>query len=102
MNCKQCPFDPNKMVKPFSNATEAETWQDNNCFTCINYDVESQDIEQTKCRLAYNIDFGYIIGEIPLETAKEIGCEYNPLYGSVSLRSRCRMYRSELEKDLPF
>jgi len=35
---------------------------------------------------------GFVIGDIPLWVAKEIGCEYNPLYQTVNLNERCNCF----------
>jgi len=94
MNCKDCPFDPEKPVRPFSNGTEAMVWRDKNCDKCINYESESKTPEEAKCKLAYYLDLGYIVGAIPLWVAKDMGCDYNPLYGSVTLWSWCTKKRT--------
>lgn len=88
-NCENCPFDPNKPFRPFSNGSEAMDWQSRNCGKCMNYENNSTSEETAKCKLAYHIDFGFVSSEIPLWVAKEIGCDYNPLYGHVKLHN-CR------------
>ena len=83
------PFLKDTPVKPFSNATEAEQWQAQYCSNCINYESKSEVEEDAKCKLAFHIDIGYILGTIPLWVAKEIGCTYNPLYQTCRLNP-CR------------
>lgn len=83
------PFKKDTPVVPFSNGSEFENWQDNNCSECINYENESDSEEKAKCKLAFHLDYGTILGTIPLWVAKGIGCEYNPLYQTCKLRSRC-------------
>jgi hypothetical protein len=74
-------------------------WQDNNCAKCIKYENESTDEENAKCKMAFNIDLGFISGSIPLRIAKEIGCIYNPLYQSVRLDSKCSCFS---DNEYPF
>ena len=59
---------------PFSNSTEAMVWQEMNCFKCENYESDSQDEDEAKCKLAFNIDIGLFLGTIPEKIADEIGC----------------------------
>ncbi len=103
MNCKKdCPFNPKLMVKPFSNGTEAMIWHEQNCDQCKLYENQSTDENEAGCKLAFNIDVGFISGEIRLEIAKEIGCKYDPLYKNVSLWNKCRKFYSKENEDLPF
>ena len=88
------PFAKNTEVEPFSNATEAQMWQENNCHKCINYESESQNEESAKCKLAFNLDLGYICGFIELWVAKDIGCTYNALYQTCNLDKKCRQFRA--------
>jgi hypothetical protein len=88
------PFARNTKVRPFSNGTEAMAWHEFNCDQCINYEDESQTENEAKCKLAYNLDEGYITGEIELWVAKEIGCKYDPLYGSCTLDNKCNQFRT--------
>lgn len=83
------PFKKDTPVTPFSNGTDAMVWQENNCCKCIHYELSSEAEETAKCKLAYHLDLGFVVGEIPLYIAKEIGCEYDPLYGRVTLRNEC-------------
>jgi len=88
------PFKKDTPITPFSNGTAAANWRAKNCEKCINYENESKTEEEAKCKLAFHLDLGTIIGTIPLWAAKEIGCEYNPLYGYCKLSGRCRKYRT--------
>ena len=54
------PFAKNTQVAPFSSATDAEIWQENNCHKCIKYECESKTEESAKCKLAFNLDLGYL------------------------------------------
>lgn len=110
-------FHKDTKVVPFFNASEFEFWRHNNCARCINYQKTSDNkknvkckfafyldygtilIEKEKCKLAFFLDYGSIIGTIPLWVAKGIGCDYNPLYQSCKLRSRCKEMR---KVDAPF
>jgi len=83
------PFLKDTPVVPFSNGTESMVYSEMNCQKCINYESESEKEEDAKCKLAFHLDLGNISGDIPLWVAKEIGCDYNPLYGSVRLHKKC-------------
>ncbi len=85
------PFKKGTPVIPFSNGTEAMIWKDRNCDKCINYESESKEEKDAKCKAAFHLDYGFISGTLPLHVAKDIGCEYNPLYGFVKLLD-CRMF----------
>lgn len=91
------PFKKDTAVTPFSNGSDADYWHENNCERCINYESESQQEEDAKCKLAYHIDLGFVAGTIPLWVAKEIGCDYEPLYAYVRLAKECRKYRNGTE-----
>ena len=54
----------------FSNATEAQMWQDCNCYICAKYESESQTREKAKCKTAFDIDLGYVTGELPTRADK--------------------------------
>jgi hypothetical protein len=95
------PFKKDTPVLPFSNGTEAEGWMHQNCDKCYKYETESKSERTAKCKLSYHLSLGFIKGNIPLWVAKEIGCEYDPLY-HVTLMNNCRERRGEHEKDLPF
>lgn len=96
------PFKKDTPVIPFSNGSEAEVWMHHNCDRCYKYETDSKTEGEAKCKLAYHLSLGFIEGTFPLWAAKEIGCEYNPLYGYVNLDNNCRQRRGEHEKDLPF
>lgn len=66
-------------VIPFSNATEAEWWKQKNCYHCAKYSDTVEIRTKAKCRLAYDLDFGFISGNIPLKTAIMIGWQDNEL-----------------------
>ncbi len=75
--------EQNNMVVPFSNGTDASYWHEDNCEQCEKYEMESETEEEAGCKLAYNIDLGFIAGEIPMWVAERIGCvvcESNPKY----------------------
>ena len=63
--------------------------KDNNSSKSINYENERDNEKKTKIKLAFQLDYGTILGTIPLWVAKGIGCDYNPLYQTCKLRSRC-------------
>jgi len=86
------PFAKNTEVIPFSNGTEFMDWQESNCNKCVKYETESGKEEDAKCKLAFHLDLGTIIGNIPLWAAKDIGCKYNPLYQTCRLYGRCRQF----------
>ena len=85
------PFNKFTEVTPFSNGSEAMIWRENNCDKCLNYEDKSKEEIDAKCKLAFNIDIGFVKGHIPLWVAKEIGCDYNPLYQTCNLH-KCRKY----------
>ena len=58
---------------PFSNGTEAMMWQEMNCFKCESYESDSQDEDEAKCKLAFNIDIGLFLGTIPENIVDDIG-----------------------------
>lgn len=93
------PFLKDTPIIPFSNGSEFENWQHNNCHNCIKYEDESNNEESAKCKLAFHLDFGTISGTIPLWVAKDIGCDYNPLYQTCNLSKKCREKR---KGDEPF
>jgi len=73
------------MVTPFSNGTEAMVWYSENCATCKrswhpgergfpHEVVLKRYVREGKyCKLQYDLDLGFITGEIPESTAKQIG-----------------------------
>jgi hypothetical protein len=90
----ETPFKKDTPVVPFSNGTEFMSWQFANCEQCINYESVSTNEESAKCKLAFHLDFGTISGDIPLWVAKGIGCDYDPLYGTVKLVNSCLKKRN--------
>lgn len=91
-----------KNIPPFSNGSEAMSWYDSNCERCTrayfpkdgNYPTD-QTMKQycatgKECKMKYDIDFSFITGEIPLETAKNIGME------GETFPSRCKMFSDDL------
>ena len=84
------PFKKDTPVQPFSNGTEFMNWHGRNCDECVNYENESTSQEKAKCKLAYHLDLASVLyGTVPLWVAREIGCDYIPLYGSVYLFANC-------------
>jgi hypothetical protein len=81
---------------PFSSGTDASNWYENNCMTCVKaYIPENGKYPKDKtmksycsigkeCRMKYYLDWGFVIGEIPLKQAETIGIENNLLV------KRCR------------
>jgi len=97
------PFKKDTQVSIFSNATEAEWWQTNNCHQCKKYECESQTEEKAKCKLAFHIDMGFIISTIPLWVAKEVGCKYDALYQTAELNTKCKQLQDEnYDPNMPF
>ena len=88
-------------VRCFSNGTDAEIWQHNNCDKCVRYETKSKTIDEAKCKLAFYVDLGWIEGSVPLWVAKEIGCEYDPLYLSCQFSNTCRN-KTTGDTDLPW
>jgi hypothetical protein len=95
------PFLKDTPVRCFSNGTEAEIWQHNNCDKCIRYENESKTQEEAKCKLAFFLALGHIVGTVPLWVAKEIGCKYDPLYLCCEFSTECRQKMTS-ESDLPW
>ena len=91
-NFNENPFKKDTPVVPFSNGTEAMVYSEMNCYQCINYESESTSEDEAKCKLAFNLDLGSISGDIPLWVAKELGCNYDPLYGTVKLFPKCSKF----------
>ena len=71
--------------RPFSNGTEAMDWYCNNCETCVkawhpdpkkgspSYETMKKYRSQGKyCPLQFDIDDGFVSGEIPTETYRKI------------------------------
>lgn len=86
------PFKKNTQVVPFSNSTDCEDWTEDNCLECKKYENESTKECDSKCKLAFHLDFSRGLGTIPLWVAKEIGCSYNPLYQTIRLEERCNHF----------
>lgn len=90
-----------EMITPFSCGTEAMDWICNNCDQCVKsyrpkdgiYPSDKTMKEYIRigkeCQMKYDLDFGFIIGEIPLETAQKIG------YNNDSLSSSCMMFSDD-------
>jgi len=57
----------------FSNGSEAITWQKNNCWKCWKYKADQEETEKNRCRCktGFDIDLGYVTGELP-ERVKNI------------------------------
>jgi len=95
------PFKKDTQVQPFGGGGENyRIWDSVNCSQCIKCERESKTEETAKCKLEFYISLGTITGTIPLWIAKEIGCEYNPLYLTVDLFDKCKCFDNG--KDLPF
>ncbi|MDR3245014.1 MAG: hypothetical protein LBT50_01115 [Prevotellaceae bacterium] len=95
------PFRRETPVTPFSNGSEYESWDADNCCKCIECGDRTATTEETaECKLEYYISLGSLTGTIPLWVAKGVGCEYNPLYGCIHLYEQCR-YKRENDS-LPF
>jgi hypothetical protein len=95
------PFLKDTPVIPFSNGSQFEDWQNHNCNNCVKYESESKKEEDAKCKLAFHLDLGTVIGTIPLWVAKDIGCKYDPLYQYCKLHERCRMF-DDGDDSMPF
>ena len=97
------PFKKDTQVSIFSNATEAEWWQTNNCHQCKKYECESQTEELAKCKLAFYIDMGFVVNTIPLWVAKEVGCKYDALYQTAELNKKCKQLQDvNYDPNMPF
>jgi len=47
----------------FSNATEAQMWQERNCHRCWKYSPKAVFLKDARCRAGLEIDRGYVAGE---------------------------------------
>jgi len=54
----------------FSNASEAMLWQERNCFRCWKYQDKGAEREKMRCKVGFDVDFGFITGELPKRTDK--------------------------------
>jgi len=54
----------------FSNGSEAQWWQSRNCYRCWKYNATGTEREKARCKIAFDIDLGYITGELPNRTDK--------------------------------
>jgi len=54
----------------FSNGNEADHWRSNNCDICIKYENESVNRKDARCKIAYDIDLGYVAGELSKRVQK--------------------------------
>ena len=73
----------------FSNATEAMIWQEHNCFRCWKYKDEGTERDKMRCKKGFDIDLGYITGELPERTksiVKKRDCPYRQEKRSVYKR----------------
>jgi hypothetical protein len=43
-------------------------WQEHNCFRCWKYQEEGSDREKMRCKIAFDVDMGYIGVELPCRT----------------------------------
>ncbi len=78
-------------VRPFSNHTEFEWWQERNCDRCCRYSNVSSKRKNAKCRLAFDLDFASIDdGTIRRKTAEMIGLSNG------SLKNRCNDFNKPL------
>lgn len=85
--CSHCPFDMSILVKPFKKLDGWLYWHGMNCEECRHSGkCGPQDIlEKTMTQKSKTIT---------LETAKQIGCFYDPLYQTVKMWPRCRNFDS--------
>ena len=63
----------------FSNSSEAEYWQANNCWQCAKYEIDSKTIDKAKCRTSFAVDLGYVGGKLTKRVEKIISekrCKY--------------------------
>ena len=63
----------------FSNGSEASCWQERNCWLCWKYSDKGTEREKARCKIAFDIDLGYITGELPKRTdniVKKPDCPY--------------------------
>ena len=54
----------------FSNATEAQIWQERNCYRCWKYSPKAVFPKDARCRAAFWIDRGYVTGEFSKRVGK--------------------------------
>lgn len=86
----QKPFNNMFMdVRPFSNGTEYNIWQDNNCAKCNKYENESKTEDEAGCKLAFYLDLGSITGVIPLWVGIQIGYTHKINSGYINLNNNC-------------
>jgi hypothetical protein len=48
----------------FSNGSEAQSWQSRNCYRCWKYLNRGTKREKMRCKTSFDIDLGYITGEL--------------------------------------
>ena len=88
------PFKKDTPVRTFGSGSELATWDAKNCDRCIKHE---------ECELCDAITAAYLgDGRIPLWVAKQIGCQYDPLYLTATLGKTCRERRTEEQRDFPF
>ena len=71
-----------QLIEPFSSGSEAMWWMDYNCYQCKkaclwdcsvdNHHFEKAVKEGKECWMKYDMDLGFVIGEIPLKTFESI------------------------------
>lgn len=87
------PFEKDTPVRTFGSGSELATWDAENCDRCIKHE---------ECELCDAITAAYLgDGRIPLWVAKQIGCQYDPLYLTATLGKTCRERRTEEQRDFP-
>lgn len=57
----------------FANGSEARQYQDNNCLQCCKYEAESTIRDNAGCKYAFDIDVGFVSGNIRQSTLEAIG-----------------------------
>ena len=70
-----------KKVRPFSNATDAMVWMNNNCDNC----------KRPSCWSKRSLEIGFISGDISIIQAKKIGGECSGK-DYFKLSERCQMF----------
>ena len=48
----------------FSNSIDAQIWQERNCYKCWKYSGNGTEREKMRCKAAFDIDLGYVTGEL--------------------------------------
>jgi hypothetical protein len=89
----------NKQVVVFERYSQAENWQVINCHRCILIQTAYSNEESARCKLGFHIDRSKLLRTVPLWVAKDIGCEYDPLYQTCKLFKSCSEKR---KRDEPY